>query len=112
MRCSAVVSAGPVSRVDVQVPFPVRDAMIRRCCGEPARLGPLRDLEFAWIWSVQEACVKATGAGISGRPWTVPVQVGQTVGRWESLRWRAFRDGWPVPVSCAAGSGSVALDLT
>lgn len=108
---AAVRPGGPVG-VDVQVPLPVREGLLERCCTPSARRelarlsGPVRDEEFAWIWSVQEACVKAAGAGVAGRPWTIPVEVGQLAGRWRGFRWSALRGAWPVPVSCAHdGSG-------
>lgn len=100
---AAVCPEGSVG-VDVQVPIRVANGLIRRCCGGSAlSLLPqsARDLEFSWIWSVQEACVKATGAGIAGRPWNVPVNIGQRRGRWGEVTWCALRDEWPVPVSCA-----------
>jgi 4'-phosphopantetheinyl transferase len=62
---------------------------------------PQRDLEFAWIWTAQEACVKATGQGLAGRPWTVPVEVGQRAGTWHGVRWLSLRDRFGTPVSCA-----------
>lgn len=93
--------------VDVQVPVRVGDAIVRRCCttSAAAALGRLgddeRDLEFAWIWSVQEACVKAVGTGIVSLSCTVPVEVGQARGVWRDTVWSALREIWPVPVSCA-----------
>ncbi|HYU86570.1 MAG TPA: 4'-phosphopantetheinyl transferase superfamily protein [Kribbellaceae bacterium] len=96
--------------VDAQMPFPVSDGIVRRCCTASARamfatLAPLdRALELAWIWSVQEACVKATGEGLAGRPWRIPVEVGQRTGRWQRVRWVALRDRFELPVSCAYGT--------
>lgn len=107
---AAVRRSGRVG-VDVQVPVALDDRMVRRCCTPPARAAVRRlpadraAAELAWIWSVQEACVKATGDGIAGRPWTVPVGVGQRTGRWNTVRWQMLRDAaWPVPVSVAAVS--------
>ncbi|HXM56356.1 MAG TPA: 4'-phosphopantetheinyl transferase superfamily protein [Candidatus Dormibacteraeota bacterium] len=99
--------AGARVGIDIQRPEPVGTAVVRRCCGPTARarLAELsaaeRDLELAWIWTVQEACVKAAGAGLSGRPWTIPVDVGQRSGRWRQIRWTALRTDFAVPVSCA-----------
>nr|WP_198151209.1 4'-phosphopantetheinyl transferase superfamily protein [Kibdelosporangium sp. MJ126-NF4] len=103
--------------VDVQAAVHVGDRMVRRCCtaATSARLGQLpgtdRAVEFAWMWSVQEACVKSTGAGLADRPWTIPVGIGQHTGRWRTTRWAALRGRWPVAVSCAydirtAGGGA------
>ncbi|HTZ45347.1 MAG TPA: 4'-phosphopantetheinyl transferase superfamily protein [Jatrophihabitans sp.] len=93
--------------IDVQQPVPVADAVIRRCCGaagqrELARLARRQSLaEFARIWTVQEACVKLTGAGLAGRPWSVPVAVGQWTGRWRGGGWQSLPGAGPFPVSIA-----------
>jgi 4'-phosphopantetheinyl transferase len=94
--------------VDVEVPAgPVSPGLLRRCCREQdaAVLSGMpeqaRAEEFTWIWTAQEACVKATGAGLAGRPWTVPVAVGQTGGTWGRVTWTALRGQTAVPVSCA-----------
>jgi 4'-phosphopantetheinyl transferase len=108
---AAAVRAGRGGEVgvDVQAAVAPSDGMVRRCCTPRARAalaglpGPSRAVEFAWVWSVQEACVKATGDGIAGLPWTIPVEVGQLAGRWQYLTWSALRDWLPVPVSCAYG---------
>ena len=106
---AAAVHLCGVVGVDVQAPVRPSDRLIRRCCTPSARRAlsvmtePERDTEFAWIWSVQEACVKAEGLGVAGLPWTIAVQAGQRVGRLRDLRWRALRQTWPVPVSCAHG---------
>jgi 4'-phosphopantetheinyl transferase len=104
---AAAVHLGGTVGVDSQAVVPVDDRMVRRCCGPAARARlarlprPDRALEIAWIWTVQEACVKATGAGLADRPWTIPVDVGQHDGRWGTVAWTELRDQWPVPVSCA-----------
>ena len=103
---AAVHPAGRVG-VDVQGPIDAGPRMLRRCCTPSARatLADLpaaeRAVEFAWIWSVQEACVKTTGGGIADLPWTVPVEVGQRRGRWRTVGWSTLRDACPVPVSVA-----------
>jgi len=115
---AAAVGVGPEVGVDVQVPQPASAALLRRCC-RPAALAALagmpqrrRDLEFAWIWTAQEACVKATGAGLAGLPWTIPVEVGQCAGTWQGVRWVSLRDRFSIPLSCAyrppAGERAVA----
>ncbi|AHH99582.1 hypothetical protein GCM10010174_18420 [Kutzneria viridogrisea] len=107
---AAAVAVGQGARVGVDVQVPVQGtdlSLINRCCGPRARAelaampGERRDHEFAWIWSVQEACVKAEGTGLAGRPWTVPVEVGGTAGRWGDYHWRSLRDRAPIPLSCA-----------
>ncbi|MCC2333049.1 4'-phosphopantetheinyl transferase family protein [Cellulomonas wangsupingiae] len=93
--------------VDVQEPYAAGERLVRRCCGPHAdRLLTLeesaRAVETSWVWSVQEACVKARGTGLAGRPWTVPVTPFARHGRWAGLRWCALRGRVPLPVSCAA----------
>ncbi|CAM5629098.1 4'-phosphopantetheinyl transferase family protein [Streptomyces narbonensis] len=72
--------------VDVQTPRAVGGCLLRLCCapGDAEALTALpeegRRREFAWIFTVQEACVKAVGTGFAGRPWTVPVTLGQRTG--------------------------------
>jgi 4'-phosphopantetheinyl transferase len=107
---AAVHLCGQVG-VDVQAPVAVTGGLLQRCCTPSARLAlsrmaeETRDVEFAWIWSVQEACVKTTGLGLAGLPWAVPVEAGQRCGRWRQIRWVALRGRWPIPVSCAHGRG-------
>jgi phosphopantetheinyl transferase/thioesterase domain-containing protein len=104
---AAAVGVGMAVGIDVQVPVPVSAGVIRRCCmpnvrGELETLPDAdRELEFAWIWTVQEACVKATGAGLAGRPWTIPVRRAQRCGEWHGHRWLSLRDDSVVPVSVA-----------
>ncbi|MEW2376557.1 4'-phosphopantetheinyl transferase superfamily protein [Micromonospora sp. NPDC047812] len=87
-------------------------ALLRRCCAPTVRAaldrlpGPARVREFAWIWTVQEACVKATGAGLGGRPWAIPVPSGRRTGRWADLRWVSLRGHSRVPASVAHGVGT------
>jgi len=107
---AAAVGLGVAVGIDVQVPVPVSPGVIRRCClpGVRQELAAMpdaaRDLEFAWIWTVQEACVKAAGSGLAGRPWSIPVQRGQCEGEWLGHRWRSLRDDSAVPLSVAHGS--------
>ncbi|MFF2537136.1 4'-phosphopantetheinyl transferase family protein [Streptomyces cyaneofuscatus] len=106
-RVAAAVGRGCAVGVDVQTPSYVSDRLLRLCCS-PADAEALasmpearRRAEFAWIFTVQEACVKAVGRGLSGRPWNVPVNLGQQAGGWGRVSWCAPRDGEPVPVGCA-----------
>lgn len=93
--------------LDVQhAPDDLSDALVRRCARERAEdLNRLpqrqRAREFAWLWTVQEACVKAAGTGLSGRPWSIDVPVPRTSGAWRGYRWVSLRRGASVPLSCA-----------
>jgi 4'-phosphopantetheinyl transferase len=100
---AAAASRGREVGVDVQVPISVSQRLIARCRAEGLLevAEPRRATEFAWVWSAQEACVKATGQGIGGLPWTVPVAVGQDTGDWGPVRWTSLRGHSAVPVSCA-----------
>ena len=111
---AAVLTAAPGGPapeigVDVQTPCTPSPGLVRRCCQGtvPRALASLPDAdlaqEFAWIWSAQEACVKATGQGLAGRPWTIPVRPGERSGSWRHLRWRALRGLSPVPLAYAVG---------
>ncbi|OKJ22336.1 hypothetical protein AMK21_04420 [Streptomyces sp. CB00316] len=73
--------------------------------GRPYLPEARRRSEFAWIFRVQEACVKAVGRGLSGRPWNVSVNLGQQAGDWGRVSWCAPRGGEPVPVGCAWNAG-------
>jgi 4'-phosphopantetheinyl transferase len=103
---AAAVGVGADVGVDVQVPLPASSGLLRRCCTPETREAldampaPVRDREFAWIWTVQEACVKAAGTGLAGCPWTIPVDVGQQTGSWRDYQWHSLRDQ-SVPVSYA-----------
>ncbi|MFD8611805.1 4'-phosphopantetheinyl transferase family protein [Streptomyces sp. NPDC059631] len=104
---AAAVGLGREVGVDIEVPGPLSPRLVRRCCGDEdaARLSalPRREGEaaFAWLWTAQEACVKALGTGLAGAPWTVPVAVGQRSGTWRGVRWRAPYDTSRIPLTCA-----------
>ncbi|KDN21579.1 4'-phosphopantetheinyl transferase family protein [Amycolatopsis rifamycinica] len=106
-RVAAAVCAHGDVGVDVQLP-PERlaDSTLRRCLGSHApEVTALprarRAKEFAWVWTVQEACVKAAGTGLAGRPWSIDVPPGAVSGRWRGFAWLSLRTRSPVPLSCA-----------
>jgi 4'-phosphopantetheinyl transferase len=107
---AAAVGVGLDVGVDVQMPRPPSPAMVRRCCSPETalRLAPLSPeraaAAFARIWTVQEACVKARGTGLSGAPWLVRAEPDGQAGTWETLLWR--RSPW----SASEGSDTAALD--
>ncbi len=104
---AAAVARGRSVGVDVQVPVGGSGGrLVRRCAGRYASLlevlpGHRLDEEIAWIWSVQEACVKARGLGFQGRPWALDVPPFTTSGRNGSLLWRSLRGSAPVPLAVA-----------
>jgi 4'-phosphopantetheinyl transferase len=96
----AVAVAVAVDRavgIDVQSAWVPSAGMLRRCCSpaDAARLRALppgpRARRFARVWAAQEACVKATGSGLAGRPWHIPVAPEGHAGVWRSVRWQHLR---------------------
>jgi 4'-phosphopantetheinyl transferase len=106
-RVAVCVATGREVGVDLQHPNETVGAgLLRRCLGRYADAVTelsTRDAaaELAWVWTVQEACVKASGAGFAGRPWTVAVPPGRATGSWGPWRWVSLRGRSAVPLSCA-----------
>lgn len=94
---AAAVGLGWDVGVDVQAE-PVPD---HYCCppGFDCSAG-CPDADRLWAWTVREACVKATGAGLSARPWRIPVADGDA-GTWHELCWRSLRSAAPIALSVA-----------
>ncbi|WP_149828631.1 4'-phosphopantetheinyl transferase family protein [Streptomyces tailanensis] len=93
--------------VDLQHPPDiVSDALLRRCAQGHAEqlallpMGP-RASEFAWLWTVREAIVKAEGTGLAGDLWSADVTPYARRGAWGRHRWVSLRDQSPIPLSCA-----------
>ncbi|WEH37234.1 4'-phosphopantetheinyl transferase superfamily protein [Streptomyces sp. AM 4-1-1] len=103
---AAVSWSGPVG-IDIQQPYsPASETMLRRClhdyAAEVLTAPPAhRARELAWVWSAQEACVKAAGSGLAGRPWTIDVPPYSTHGRWGGYRWTSLREASETPLSWA-----------
>lgn len=104
---AVAVAVGRPVGVDVQHPqaAPSR-ALARRCLR--GRTGEFDSLpaaeaarELAWVWTAQEACVKASGQGMAGHPWTIDVPLGAHRGTWRGLRWQSLRGHFATPLSCA-----------
>ncbi|MER6528190.1 4-phosphopantetheinyl transferase [Streptomyces sp. NPDC001508] len=118
-RDATAVCAALDRRVGVDVQYPparVRPSLLYRCghdCAEElSRLPPVRrSTEFAWLWSVQEACAKAEGSGLSGRPWRIPIPPRQRTGTWERYTWTSLRDHSCVPCSVAHDTEALAPSL-
>ncbi|MFE9252447.1 4'-phosphopantetheinyl transferase family protein [Streptomyces sp. NPDC007088] len=110
---AAAVAENREVGVDIQTPRSPSPGMLRRCCVPKtaawlATLPPeMAAHAFAQVWTVQEACVKAHGTGLSGSPWKVPVSPESTAGTWQLLRWN--RAPWPAEagetaaLACAIG---------
>ena len=105
---AAAIGIGAPVGIDVQCPQRVSAGRLRRCGSPAARIALAalpdaeRDREYARIWTVQEACVKAAGSGLAGRPWRIPVEVAQLHGRWRGYRWVSLAR-FGVPVGLARG---------
>lgn len=114
---AAAVGVGHRVGIDVQGPVEPSPALLRRCCQPDvaARIAalpaPRRAGEFAAVWAVQEACVKAAGVGLAGRPWAVPVGFRPDRGRWHGYRWRVFTPAALPPVACAYLDLDLDVDL-
>ncbi|MER7109837.1 4'-phosphopantetheinyl transferase family protein [Streptomyces sp. NPDC000229] len=107
---AAAVALGARVGVDVQRPeSAVTASFARRLLGERgaeelAGLPAARAAEeVAWVWTAQEACVKADGRGLAARPWTVGMAPGARTGWWGPYRWIALRERSATPLSCAFG---------
>ena len=104
---AAAVGLDRAVGVDVQKPVPgSADRLARRCLRRHAALlknlaGTRRDEELAWVWTVQEACVKVRGTGLAGRPWTLDVPPFRRAGTIGNIAWRSLRELSGVPLSCA-----------
>lgn len=99
---AAAVAVGHAVGVDVQhaggQPAP---GLVRRILHDHLVSDPVEEL--VWVWTVQEACVKADGTGIAGQPWAIDVPPYQETGRWRALRWRSLREVSAIPLSVAWG---------
>ncbi|WP_405782625.1 4'-phosphopantetheinyl transferase family protein [Streptomyces sp. NBC_00859] len=104
---AAGVAVGRAVGVDLQhpagcVPASLARRILHGHADRVAALSPERTAEeVAWVWTVQEACVKASGAGLAGRPWAIEVRPGSRSGRWGAYRWISLRDRSRTPFSCA-----------
>ncbi|MFE7855674.1 4'-phosphopantetheinyl transferase family protein [Streptomyces sp. NPDC057403] len=104
---AACAALGHAVGLDVQHPPPsVTDSLLRRCArGRAEALSRLperlRAREFAWLWTVQEACVKAAGTGLAGRPWAIDVPLPALRGTWGTHHWISLRGRTTVPLSVA-----------
>ncbi|NBE50592.1 4-phosphopantetheinyl transferase [Streptomyces sp. YC537] len=106
---AVAVALAPHRKVGVDVQLPpdtAPESLLRRCLGAHApEVIPLpegrRAAELAWVWTAQEACVKAEGSGLSGRPWAIDVPPGGRHGRWDAFTWVSLRGRSRTPLSCA-----------
>ncbi|MFE7778875.1 4'-phosphopantetheinyl transferase family protein [Streptomyces sp. NPDC057445] len=107
---TACVALDRAVGVDVQPPPPdVEDPLLRWCAPgrrqELTTLSPQdRATEFAWMWTVKEACGKALGTGVAGPALTLDIPRGARRGAWGPYRWVSLREHSPIPLSCAFSS--------
>ncbi|WP_411102549.1 4'-phosphopantetheinyl transferase family protein [Streptomyces sp. cmx-4-9] len=90
---AVAVSLGTSVGIDVEPVTEPKAATLRRWASLPSYQG-LADLHgterarrFTRTWTVQEACAKAVGTGLSGRPWQIPVDGAGDRGAWGTVRW-------------------------
>ncbi|MGW2835327.1 4'-phosphopantetheinyl transferase family protein [Streptomyces sp. NPDC001286] len=108
MVACAFATEGRVG-VDLQHPAAsISTALARRLLRSHApdvlALAPDRAAEeLTWVWTAQEACAKATGLGLAGRPWEIDVPPGRHGGSWGTYRWICLRAVSRTPLSCAVG---------
>lgn len=114
---AVAVARGTDVGVDIQAPPSQLDEhVMRRCLGRhfatvhrQPRQARIRT--FTWVWTVQEACVKASGAGLAGCPWTIDVAPGAPSGQWRDIRWTIVPGLVDIPLSCAFVKGADELCL-
>ncbi|MCQ4081075.1 4-phosphopantetheinyl transferase [Streptomyces sp. RB6PN25] len=106
-QVAAAVAPGRALGVDLQHPAAsLTPGFARRLLhGHAARLDGLPPAraaeEVAWVWTAQEACAKASGEGIAGRPWEIDIPPGARCGQWRGYRWVSLRGRSATPLSCA-----------
>ncbi|NXY94233.1 4'-phosphopantetheinyl transferase superfamily protein [Streptomyces sp. BR123] len=108
--CAVGVALDRAVGVDVQSPpQDVSDQLLR--WSVPTRRNQLAALppadrarEFTWMWTVKEACGKATGTGLAGPAFSLDVPPGGRAGSWGDYRWVSLRHQSPIPLTCAFSS--------
>ncbi len=90
---AVAVCLGSSVGIDVEPVTEPNPATLRRWSALPSYRG-LAELDgieqarrFTRTWTVQEACAKAVGAGLSARPWQIPVDDAEDRGVWGAVRW-------------------------
>ncbi|MCX4694699.1 4'-phosphopantetheinyl transferase superfamily protein [Streptomyces sp. NBC_01408] len=90
---AVAVCMGSSVGIDIEPVTGPKAATLRRWASLPSYRG-LAELDgteqarrFTRTWTVQEACAKAVGAGLSARPWQIPVDAVKDRGAWGTVRW-------------------------
>ncbi|MFH8476215.1 4'-phosphopantetheinyl transferase family protein [Streptomyces sp. NPDC018000] len=93
---AVAVSTDRAVGVDIQAPVPPTPGLLRRCCS-PEQQRELFALPaaqqasaLARRWTIHEACVKATGEGLSRRGEICPGPLFASVGRCRAFGWRVL----------------------
>lgn len=112
---AVAVGTGVDVGIDAQGEVARPDRLIARCCSpiyrERITRMPADDRSraFAAVWVVQEACVKATGRGLAGTPWRIPVDPDAPRGRAGDVWWLRLPPVEGVSLAVAVRGRGVAL---
>ena len=106
---AAAVAPGRDVGIDVEQPIPPTPGLLRRLCPPPACTGQpgaaSQPLRLAQLWTVHEACAKATGTGLGREFPRIEVGEGQSAGTHDGLEWLLLPCIYGAAAALALGSG-------